>query len=179
MRERLLSAARTTFATTGYDASVHDICEAAGVGIGTFYHEFPDKADLMRALMNEEHAHRVRAFDGLTADHANTAAEEVVRVLSGSNPPLLRAMIEACETDPGLRNFSVDLRRESRTRLAGALERVRSARDTRRPALDSTTAAAAVLALGDTGLARDGFAPLENVVRVLAFAETIGRRVRA
>ena len=61
-RARLLAAARKAFATSGYGASVHDICQAAGVGIGTFYHQFPDKSDLMRFLMDEEHQYRVRAF---------------------------------------------------------------------------------------------------------------------
>jgi len=47
-RARLLAAARTIFGETGYGASVHEICQAAGVGIGTFYLQFPDKSDLMR-----------------------------------------------------------------------------------------------------------------------------------
>src|SRR5437879_4178761 len=99
-RARLLAAGRTAFSQTGYGASVHEICRAAGVGIGTFYQQFPDKSDLMRFLMEEEHQFRVRSFDALAPDDL---AAGVTRVLSGSDHALLRAMLEACGIDPRLR----------------------------------------------------------------------------
>ena len=177
-RARLVSAARQVFAQDGYEASVQQICRVAGVGIGTFYHQFLDKADLMRSLMDEEHAYRIRAFDAMGADPAGDAAVDVVRVLSGSDPALLRAMIEACGIEPRLRNAGLDMRRESRGRLAAAFDRVREARGARHPALDSTTAASATLALGDTELARDGTAEVARIVNILAFAESNGRNIR-
>src|SRR6267378_3744310 len=94
-RARLFVAARTVFGQIGYGASVHQICRAAGVGIGTFYHQFPDKAELMRQLMSQEHNFRVGAFDAIAADHPDNIAGEVARVIAGSDPALLRAMIEA------------------------------------------------------------------------------------
>ena len=93
-RARLLAAGRAAFSQTGYGASVHEICRAAGVGIGTFYQQFPDKSDLMRFLMDDEHQYRVSAFDALAAKPAGDLASEVSRVLAGSDPALLRAMIE-------------------------------------------------------------------------------------
>jgi len=99
-RARLLAAARTAFSATGYGASVHEICQAASVGIGTFYHQFPDKSDLMRFLMDEEHQYRVRAFDALAVRGAEDLSAEVARIISGSDPGLLRAMIEACRKGP-------------------------------------------------------------------------------
>jgi AcrR family transcriptional regulator len=177
-RARIVSAARRVFAQSGYDASVHQICTAAGVGIGTFYHQFLNKAELMRFLFDQEHAYRVQAFDALGAEQTDNTAGEVVRVISGSDPALIRAMIEACGIEPRLLNIARDLRRESRGRLAAAFDRVREARGVTRPALDSTTAASAALALGDTDLGRGGTAEAERIVNVLAFAEANGRGVR-
>jgi AcrR family transcriptional regulator len=170
-RARLLAAARTEFGKSGYGASVHEICQAAGVGIGTFYHQFPDKSDLMRFLMAEEHQYRVRAFDALAADDV---APEITRVLAGSDPALLRAMIEACGIDERLRDFGRGLRKETLDRLAAALGRARQARDIRRPALDASTAAWAALVIGDAGVDPAGTAAFENAISVLAFAEGNG-----
>ncbi len=176
-RARLLAAARKAFATSGYGASVHDICQAAGVGIGTFYHQFPDKSDLMRFLMDEEHQYRVRGFEALGPDDL---ASEVVRVLAGSDPALLRAMIEACGIDERLLDFAQTLRQDSRERLVAALARARKARDVRRPALDTNIAAWAILLLGDAAKDRSGSDDVQKVVEVLAFAGADDvRRIRA
>ena len=172
-----MAAAREAFAKSGYGASVHEICQAAGVGIGTFYHQFPDKSDLMRFLMDEEHQYRVRAFDALAADDP---AAEIAHVLAGSEPKLLRAMIEACGVDERLRDFGRDLRKETRERLAAALARVRQARDIRRPALDTSTAAWATLLMGDVAIDPAATADVRSVIDVLAFAGGDDvRRVRA
>ena len=165
-RTRLLAAARTAFGKSGYGASVHEICRAAGVGIGTFYHQFPDKSDLMRLLMDEEHQYRVRAFDALPVREADDLASEVARVLVGSDPALLRAMIEACGVDERLRDFARDLRKETRDRLAAAIARARQARDVRHPALDASSAAWATLLLGDGAGSDD----VRKAIDVLAFA---------
>lgn len=176
-RARLLAAARTTFSETGYGASVHDICRAAGVGIGTFYHQFPDKAELMRYLMDQEHEYLISAFDAL-AD-TDDPATEVARTLAGSDPALLRAMIEACGVDARLRGFARDLRRETQERLAAAIARAREARGSPRPAVDASTAAWAILALSDAVLDRGATTEAARIVNILTFAETDGQRVRA
>ena len=179
-RARLLAAARIAFGQIGYGASVHEICQAAGVGIGTFYHQFPDKSDLMRFLMDEEHQFRVRAFDALAANGADDLASEVARVLAGSDPALLRAMTEAYGIDERLRDFARTLRVDSRGRLAAALARARKARDIRSPALNPDTAAWAILLLGDVAIDRSGSDDLHKVVEVLAFAGADDvRRIRA
>ena len=169
-RARLLAAARTLFGQIGYGASVHQICRAAGVGIGTFYHQFADKADLMRHLMSEENDFRVRAFDAIAADRKDNVAGEIARVLAGSDPALLRAMIEACGIDPQLRDFGRGLRTKTQERLGAALARIREARGSR-PALDASAAAAAALVLGDAEIGRTPGPEIRRVIDVLVFAE--------
>lgn len=176
-RARLLAAARVVFGEVGYEASVHQICRAAGVGIGTFYHQFPDKADLMRYLMDQEHDYRVRELDALPANREDDFAAGVARVLAGSDPALLRAMIEAFGSDARLRDFARGLRKETRERLAVIFTRAREARDCRSPALDASTAAWATLTLSDGG-DPDATAETARIVNVLAFGESDRGRVR-
>jgi hypothetical protein len=127
----------------------------------------------MRFLMDEEHQNRVRAFDALAAQRDDFASE-VARVLAGSDPALLRAMIEACGIDERLRDFGRGLRKETLKRLAAALGRARQARAIMRPALDASTAAWAALVIGDAGVDPAGTAAFEEAISVLAFAEGNG-----
>lgn len=52
-RERILEAARAVFAEEGVDASVEQIAQRAGVGMGTLYRRFPTKHDLVEAVIAE------------------------------------------------------------------------------------------------------------------------------
>lgn len=52
--EALLKAALEVFSTSGVDAPVREIVEKAGVGIGTFYRHFPQRADLIAAVFRHE-----------------------------------------------------------------------------------------------------------------------------
>lgn len=52
-RERVLKAARKCFAAQGADAQMVDVAHGAGVGVGTVYRHFPDKAALGEALVAE------------------------------------------------------------------------------------------------------------------------------
>jgi AcrR family transcriptional regulator len=49
-RERVLAAARETFAADGLDAQVDDVARRAGVGVGTVYRHFPEKEALVEAV---------------------------------------------------------------------------------------------------------------------------------
>jgi AcrR family transcriptional regulator len=52
-RQRLLEAAERGFGAKGYEpTSMNEIAEAAGVGVGTLYHHFPDKRALLLALID-------------------------------------------------------------------------------------------------------------------------------
>ncbi|RKT88351.1 DNA-binding transcriptional regulator, AcrR family [Saccharopolyspora antimicrobica] len=49
-RNRIISAARTTFAEHGTEVPMEEIARAAGVGTGTLYRRFPDRDSLIRAV---------------------------------------------------------------------------------------------------------------------------------
>jgi AcrR family transcriptional regulator len=51
--DRLLHAARAVFTEAGPDASLEEIARRAGVGIRTLYRHFPNKADLVRVVLNQ------------------------------------------------------------------------------------------------------------------------------
>ena len=52
--DALLQAAVEVFSTSGVDATVREIVEKAGVGIGTYYRHFPQRADLVAAVFRRE-----------------------------------------------------------------------------------------------------------------------------
>ena len=66
-REKVLRAARETFAESGYDVPLDEIAARAGVGAGTVYRHFPSKEALFEAVT------RARVED-LIADAQQRAA---------------------------------------------------------------------------------------------------------
>jgi AcrR family transcriptional regulator len=52
--ERLLAAARDTFAEQGPDASLDEIAKRAGVGIGTLYRHFPTRLAMQEAVVRDQ-----------------------------------------------------------------------------------------------------------------------------
>jgi AcrR family transcriptional regulator len=52
-RARILAAASELFAQRGLDASMPELAERAGVGVGTVYRAFPDKDHLLSAVIAE------------------------------------------------------------------------------------------------------------------------------
>jgi AcrR family transcriptional regulator len=51
--ERLVAAAKITFAEHGADASLEEIARRAGVGIGTLYRHFPTRHALLEAALQD------------------------------------------------------------------------------------------------------------------------------
>lgn len=66
--ETVIQAARAVFATAGVEAPMREIADKAGVGVGTIYRHFPQRADLIAAVFR----HEVDAC----ADAAQRLAEE-------------------------------------------------------------------------------------------------------
>jgi AcrR family transcriptional regulator len=62
-RRKLLDAGFEAFAAKGHDGVnlVDDVLEPAGISIGSFYHQFADKTELLREILAEAAARR-RAF---------------------------------------------------------------------------------------------------------------------
>lgn len=55
--ERILAAAQDVFAESGFDASMEQIANRAGVGVGTLYRRFPSKESLVLAIMEMASQH--------------------------------------------------------------------------------------------------------------------------
>ncbi|WP_255621739.1 TetR/AcrR family transcriptional regulator [Pseudonocardia sp. DSM 110487] len=49
--DALLEAARAVFDTSGVDAPAKEITDLAGVGVGTLYRHFPQRSDLVKAVV--------------------------------------------------------------------------------------------------------------------------------
>ena len=65
---RILAAARDAFAEDGYDASMESIAVRAEVGIGTLYRRFPNKADLLNAVVAAAHERNRQIAEAVLAD---------------------------------------------------------------------------------------------------------------
>jgi AcrR family transcriptional regulator len=50
----LLAAAKAVFRTSGVDAPAKEIADLAGVGVGTLYRHFPQRSDLVKAVLQRE-----------------------------------------------------------------------------------------------------------------------------
>jgi AcrR family transcriptional regulator len=65
---RILAAARDVFAEQGYDASMEAIAARAEVGVGTLYRRFPNKADLLNAVVEAARERNRRIAEEVLAD---------------------------------------------------------------------------------------------------------------
>ena len=72
--DALLHAALEVFKTSGVDAPVREIAEKAGVGIGTIYRHFPQRADLVAAVYRHEVDACADAAPILAAEYAPAEA---------------------------------------------------------------------------------------------------------
>ena len=65
----LLAAAKAVFGTSGVDAPAKEIADLAGVGVGTLYRHFPQRSDLVKAVLQHEIDARADAARALAAVH--------------------------------------------------------------------------------------------------------------
>jgi AcrR family transcriptional regulator len=73
-RLRLLDTAKAAFAAKGADASLEDIAQSAGVGIGTLYRHFPNRDALIAAVYRNETEHLAQAAKRLANQQPPIAA---------------------------------------------------------------------------------------------------------
>ena len=116
----ILEAARQVFAADGLDAGFDEIARVAGVGVGTVYRRFPERADLVHALFDQEVDRVVARAEAASADPDAWAG------LSS----FLRWSVEAQAADRGL----AQLLASSGDRRAGVDQRHR---DRIEPVLDA------------------------------------------
>ena len=72
----LLEAAKAVFAASGVDAPAKEIADLAGVGVGTLYRHFPQRSDLVKAVLEHEIDACAAAASTLAAAHEPEAALE-------------------------------------------------------------------------------------------------------
>ena len=65
----LLEAAKAVFVSTGVDAPAKEIADLAGVGVGTLYRHFPQRSDLVVAVLEHEIDACADAAAALAAAH--------------------------------------------------------------------------------------------------------------
>jgi AcrR family transcriptional regulator len=70
----LLEAAKAVFGTAGVDAPAKEIADLAGVGVGTLYRHFPQRSDLVKAVLEREIDACADAARALAAAHQPGAA---------------------------------------------------------------------------------------------------------
>lgn len=76
---RILEAAREVFAEDGIDARVTDIAARAGVGVGTIFRRFPNKDELIVALLEQRASQLLEAADAaLAADEPGLAFRRLI-----------------------------------------------------------------------------------------------------
>jgi TetR/AcrR family transcriptional repressor of nem operon len=86
-REKILAAAQRLMESRGYSAlGVADICKAAGVPKGSFYHFFDSKEALALAVLDE---------------HWRVQGADWERILGGDAEPLQRLRQQSCGTVSG------------------------------------------------------------------------------
>src|SRR6201996_4008996 len=67
--DSLLEAAKTVFGTSGVDAPAKEIADLAGVGGGTLYRHFPQRSDLVAAVLERGIDACADAGPALSAEH--------------------------------------------------------------------------------------------------------------
>jgi AcrR family transcriptional regulator len=107
-RKRILEAAREQFAEHGLDVHVERIARAAGVGVGTVYRHFPNKEDLLQALVDERFAFFAEVARNALDDPDPwngfcTMMRESARVTAED-----RAVSEAMDQQPGVCECSAE-----------------------------------------------------------------------
>jgi AcrR family transcriptional regulator len=133
-RQRLLRAGRKAFARKGLAATNlrDDVLSPAGVSVGSFYHRYRDKTELLLDILSEHaEAFRARLHDVHTPAPGRTLREiahssyALMFEVAERNEDVLRIqMRERHSSDPRVRHFLAEDRRRWTARLAADHERL-------------------------------------------------------
>lgn len=106
----VLEAARRLFAERGLEVTLHDVAEAAGVGVGTVYRRFEDKDALLGALVEDKF-------------HTLVDLAERCAALPTGRQALHAYLLGAMELRAGDRSLSTDVLRAAPFTAAAAARR--------------------------------------------------------
>jgi AcrR family transcriptional regulator len=131
-RGRLLKAAEECFARSGYDGTgVAEICQAAGVSKGAFYHHFATKQDIFLALLTRWLAALEQSLGGLRDRAASVpeALQAMTGVVSGiltdagDRLPIYLEYLSQARRDPAVWRATIEPYRRFRDFFAEVIER--------------------------------------------------------
>ncbi|MEW2358758.1 helix-turn-helix domain-containing protein [Spirillospora sp. NPDC029432] len=170
-RERIVEAALRTFAERGPAASMEEIAQVAGVGVGTLYRHFPDRRALLEEIASEA-LERLIAFartlapppaahdSGAPGDGGGTPGwDALLRLVdySVAQPyALLKTVGEEAAAVPP------DRLREADALIAGIAERAQ-----KEGTLRSDVTPAEVVAIFGTAVCRPGARADDPLIRVM------------
>jgi AcrR family transcriptional regulator len=116
-RQRILEAAAEVFTQRGFEATLDDVARRAGVGVGTVYRRFPDKATLAEALFTD----RIDALVAL-AEQAQGEPDAWAALVT-----FLEQAAEMLVGDRGLRQLLMYAAEQGHDRVECARDRMRPA----------------------------------------------------
>jgi AcrR family transcriptional regulator len=116
-RQRILEAAAEVFTQRGFEATLDDVARRAGVGVGTVYRRFPDKAALAEALFTD----RIDALVAL-AEQAQGEPDAWAALVT-----FLEQAAEMLVGDRGLRQLLMYAAEQGHDRVECARDRMRPA----------------------------------------------------
>ena len=127
---RLLDGAEATFVERGYNAAtIHDICERAGVGIGTFYTHFGRKPELLRQVMVVRAPVLSRILTTKDLGDAELLAFGLRKAVDDPRSVgLWRAWHDAVLQEDDLARFHTEWRRAVRDELTAMIEQARASK---------------------------------------------------
>jgi AcrR family transcriptional regulator len=130
-RQKVLDAARTVYVARGFDEPMESVARAAGVGVGTLYRHFPDRAALVRAVVADRLVHVGRLVadgrTGLAGPDPRSAWEAFLDGLLDSGLPVLLPLFAQRARDAEVFTPAIVDERAEIASGAGAL--VRAAQD--------------------------------------------------
>lgn len=156
-RARLLEAARVAFHGVPWSrARVEDVCKAAGVGHGTYYAYYSNKADILEALVRRHAGVLYQLLEapwtsGDLAVDVHGVIEGFVQ-LSEADRDIREIWFNAAPSEPALASLVDEVRRQFVARIRGNLAAAREA-GLARPELDVDVAATALAAMVEQAVA--------------------------
>ena len=167
-RARLLDSARVAFDGVGWNrARVEDVCRVAGVGHGTFYAYYANKAAILEALVRRHAAALYQLLDEPWT--AGDVRADVRRVISGfvalseADHDIRAIWSSAAPSEPALEALHEEVRTQFVLRIRSILEGAAAA-GLAHPGLDVDVAAPALAAMVEYTVALRGELPSDRLV---------------